>query len=37
MKFKLDAEIKVNEYHDKLAFIMMDLDDFKLVNEHLST
>lgn len=33
MKFKLDAEIKVNEYHDKSAFIMMDLDDFKLVNE----
>lgn len=33
MKFKRDAEQKVGEYHDKCAFVMMDLDDFKLVNE----
>ena len=33
VKFKLDVEPKVNEYHDKCAFVMMDLDDFKLVNE----
>ncbi|MCM1039734.1 MAG: EAL domain-containing protein [Ruminococcus sp.] len=33
MKFKLDAEARVGEYHDKCALIMLDLDDFKLVNE----
>lgn len=33
MKFKMNAEQKVSEYHDKCALVMMDLDDFKLVNE----
>lgn len=32
-KFKLDALEKMKEGHDNAAFVVMDLDDFKLINE----
>lgn len=32
-KFKLDALAKMKEGHDNIAFVVMDLDDFKLINE----
>lgn len=32
-KFKLDALETMREGHDNVAFVVMDLDDFKLINE----
>ncbi|MDE5597755.1 MAG: GGDEF domain-containing phosphodiesterase, partial [Lachnospiraceae bacterium] len=32
-KFKLDALATMKEGHDNVAFLVMDLDDFKLINE----
>ncbi|MCM1385830.1 MAG: EAL domain-containing protein [Bacillus sp. (in: Bacteria)] len=32
-KFKLDVSAKIAEGHDNAALVVMDLDDFKLINE----